>query len=223
MDLLDFQEQSNLFGSVYEVGVFRGKYFSTLVRSALCAKNRVVGVDNFGYVQKDIVIEDLNKQIGLGSLISDFGLDIQFVEKRSVEISERQMFDFIGTEARFISIDGSHQYGDVMWDLHIAEKMVAPHGIIAMDDFLNPISLGVTFAICEFLKDRPELVPFASITNKLFLARPFMVEQYRNVVESAILADTDEKSRLYQRNLKTGHIDNIEAAFKGFKVLAVRL
>ena len=133
------------------------------------------------------------------------------------------MFAILAGEARFISIDGSHQYRDVLWDLRIANRMLNTRGIVAVDDFLNPVSLGVTFATCHFLDRCPDLAPFASITNKLFLSRPFMAETYRQFIEDRIMADTDEKSRNFQKGVVGNHRENVEAVLPGCKILAMRM
>src|SRR5262249_39740941 len=103
---------------------------------------------------------------------------------------------------RFISVDGSHETHDVLWDLALAEQMLATDGIVALDDFLNPLALGVNEAANRFFSVPRQLVPFAYIANKLFLARPGLASTLMNVVEIAAATDQIElRSRSFQQRL----------------------
>ncbi len=57
--------------------------------------------------------------------------------------------DFEPHSMRFIHVDGSHAYDQVRGDLAIARQLLAPGGVIAMDDLLSPHSPGVTAATWE--------------------------------------------------------------------------
>lgn len=119
---------------------------------------------------------------------------------------------------------GTHEYEDVLWDMRVAEQVLAPNGIISADDFLHPISLGVTAAIYEFVYTNPSLVPFAHVSNKLFLCRPGWADRYRSCIEAAVLADeTEPKSQAYRQSFNAGHRRNIEASFRGYRILTIRL
>ena len=72
LDLLEYQEQNAPDGCLYEIGIYKGKYFSILVRSGLISKGRIVGIDNFQYVEKEVVRRDLDKQIELTRLIEHY-------------------------------------------------------------------------------------------------------------------------------------------------------
>ena len=42
MEILKFQEQTEISGSLFEIGVFAGRYFSILLRSALNSDSTIV-------------------------------------------------------------------------------------------------------------------------------------------------------------------------------------
>ena len=86
---------------------------------------------------------------------------------------------------RFFSIDGGHWLEIVAHDLSVAEGSLAPHGVIALDDFHRPewpeVSAG--FFAWNAARQRP-LVPCLIGFNKLYLCAPLFAEAYRNAVRS---------------------------------------
>jgi hypothetical protein len=54
----------------------------------------------------------------------------------------------------------------------LAEEVISKEGMVAIDDFLNPAAFGVNEAVNQFFLQPRNLVPWAYLPNKLFLARP---------------------------------------------------
>jgi predicted O-methyltransferase YrrM len=158
-------KKSGILGSIFEIGVYAGRYFSILLRSALKSGSVIVGLDTFQEVDQDRVLAFLN------SVSADYR-KIFLIKSRSSEWSARDLIAELGAPARFISIDGSHDKLDVLWDLRLAEQLTSKEGVVAVDDFLNPIALGVNEAVNQFFLQPRNLVPWAYLPNKLFLARP---------------------------------------------------
>src|SRR5206468_11729235 len=102
MDILKFQEQTGISGSIFEIGVYAGRYFSILLRSAVKCGSVIVGLDTFQGVEQDQVLAFLN------SVSADYS-KIFLIKGRSSEWSARDLIDELGEPARFISIDGSHE------------------------------------------------------------------------------------------------------------------
>lgn len=72
----------------------------------------------------------------------------------------------------FMSIDGSHEAGPVLSDMRLADAVLDAEGIVAMDDVLNPLALGVNEGVARYLSGpNPDLVPFAYAANKMFFCR----------------------------------------------------
>jgi hypothetical protein len=227
-DILQTQEQFLVAGALYEVGLFHGKYFSLLIDSGIRSGDRVLGIDTFEYVPESTFrseIEDiLSNYYGVSAKLDTF--NVKILAQPSSDIGAADLQHHLGGHARFISVDGSHEYLDVLWDLGIARQMLAPGGIIAVDDYLHPISLGVTAATDRFLMGCDDLAPFAYIANKLFLARPSWADRYRQAMELAIIADLiDDKSRAFRAHLECGKAArvNVEANYSGYRVLTVAL
>jgi hypothetical protein len=101
--------------------------------------------------------------------------------------------DLLGADPRFISIDGSHECDDVFWDLRLAEDMLAPRGLVAVDDFMNMVAMGVNVGVHKFFAIPRNLAPFAYTSNKLFLCRPQLAPPpYKHAFEQMVVADQIE-------------------------------
>ncbi len=199
MDVLRLQEERGLAGSILEIGVFAGRYFSILFRSALKQKSTIVGLDTFQYADVEQV------QNYLRSVYSCIYDKLRFIKGRSTDWHARMLLEELGEPARFISIDGSHEKSDVFWDLRLAEELTSAQGIVAVDDYLNPMTLGVNEAVNHFFLQPRNLVPWAYIANKLFLSRPGSAHGYKSYLEKVVMEDRNEgRSKIYQKNLANG-------------------
>ncbi len=197
MDMLDWQAASGIEGPLLEIGVYGGRYFSLLLRAAKHGE-RVVGIDTFQYISKEAVAETLAALTDTPPML---------VSKPSTQCTAEELLDYLGAAPRFVSIDGSHDFQDVFWDLRMTEKILSARGIVAADDFLNPLTLGVNEAINLFFCTPRSLSPFAYIANKLFLCRPPMVDTMMDVIEQKVLADTVEprSKRFREEGAKARH------------------
>ena len=72
--------------------------------------------------------------------------------------------------AKFISIDGGHTYQHAFNDLQLAQEVLTPGGIVALDDYMSVHWPGVTEGFYRFMHTaNRRLKPFAYFQNKLFL------------------------------------------------------
>ena len=181
MNLLDWQEREGINGSILEIGVFSGRYFSLMLRSALRSDNVIIGIDTFEHVDQKHLKFTLSK-------IAPLTGKVIFLKGASVEFQADELKSILGP-CRFISVDGSHELNDVFWDLRLCEELLGPHGIVAVDDFLNPVALGVNEAVNLFFAQPRSLVPIAYICNKLFLARPTTALRAKDKFEEFIRSD----------------------------------
>lgn len=185
MDLLRWQEEQKKEGSLLEIGVFAGRYFSILARSALRTGSRIVGVDTFQFVSEQELHEQHLR------FILELHPDVVFLARPSTAVTAQTLLAVLELPARFISIDGSHEAADVHWDLRLAEELLAPDGIVAVDDFLNPLTMGVGEGVHRFFSVPRALAPFGYVVNKLFLCRPACTQTYSKVLAQAVADDAD--------------------------------
>ena len=152
MDMLEFQEEQGMRGPLLEIGVWAGRYFPILVRSAARTNSRVVGVDLFGNHPIETVQQTVVPLLGGSTAIAIL------IPAHSTELDAPGLLDQLSERARFISVDGSHECRDVFWDLRLSEQLLAPGGVVAVDDFINPMALGVNEAVHRFFLQPRRLV-----------------------------------------------------------------
>jgi len=213
IELLDWQEARGMSGPVLEIGVFAGRYFSILLRSAVRTGNVAVGVDIFQWVPLDTVRRSLAPIEGSDTAV--------FLSQPSTYLSGADLLTALGSKPRFISIDGSHECDDVVWDLRLAEDILAPEGLVSVDDFLNPMTLGVNEGAHRFFSQPRNLAPVAYTANKLFLARPFFAGVYRTAFQELVVADeVESRSEEFRKRLNLGR-DKVEGRMWGHPILFV--
>lgn len=176
-----------------------GRYFSILLRSAARAGSRALGIDLF----HDHPIAEVWHY--LEPALAGNRANVHLLQTYSTDLDASSLLSHLVDRARFISIDGSHECNDVFWDLCLAEQVIAPGGIIAVDDFINPVTLGVNEAVHLFFAQPRRLVPWAYVENKLFLCQAQWAHQYRAMLEDTVMHDNVERhSGVFREHVKLG-------------------
>ncbi|UWR22520.1 class I SAM-dependent methyltransferase [Sulfitobacter sp. S190] len=201
------------FGPVAEIGVYYGKYLSVL-RAAMGRNCRIVGYDIFNENQVPRVEDALGA--GFGGLGN-----IRLVQVDSTTLTPERVLRDCGGAPVFISVDGSHEAEPVLSDMRLAEAVLDPRGIVAMDDVLNPVALGVNEAVGRYLNgDAPQLVPFAYVANKMFFCRPAQHEAYLGDVARFMTGRGHDPSfQFYVEQTAKG--EDLRRSFFGVDVLIV--
>ena len=70
--------------------------------------------------------------------------------------------------------------------------MLAARNLVAVDDFMNMIAMGVNVGVHKFFATPRNLAPFAYTRNKLFLSRPELAPSYRHAFEQMVMANRIE-------------------------------
>lgn len=201
------------FGPVVEIGVYRGKYLSIL-RSAVGKNCRIVGYDIFNEAQAPQIEEGFSEAFGaLGNL--------KLIQVDSTRLTADRVLQDCGGKPVFMSIDGSHEAGPVLSDMKLADAVLDGAGIVAMDDVLNPLAIGVNEGVARFLHDsRATLVPFAYVANKLFCCRPDYHDTYQQQIRVFLAGRGNDPSfRFYIDHMKND--ENLLRKFFGYDVLIV--
>lgn len=213
MNLLHWQERNGIGGPLFEIGVYWGRYLALMLRSALRTKERVVGLDTFQLAPLAEV------KSGLAPIADPES--IGWLQTFSTSCSCRQLLEVLGGEPRFISIDGSHECDDVFWDLRLAEDMLGSRGIVSVDDFLNPVTMGVNVGVHKFFGTPRNLLPFAYTSNKLFLCRPGSVSEYTQAFTDAVMADRVQPASVRFRENLTRDRNHVEQVLWGRRIVIV--
>ena len=171
----------------------------------------VLGLDTFQYAPEEQVRE--------GLAIAGFTSGYSFLKMFSTDVSAEELLSHTVSKPRFISIDGSHEKDDVHWDMRLAEQLLATNGLVSVDDFLNPVTLGVNDGVHAFFAQPRNLEPVLFTSNKLFLSRPGQAPRYRSAIEDMLIADNREQAALnFQSMSKLGR-NHVEQNLWGKKVL----
>lgn len=190
MELLDAQAANGLSGSLLEIGVYGGRFCSILARAALSDGSHLVGIDPFEHFRLEDVEQTLLKAQQFAQ--QEAKAKPSLIPGLSENWTADRLLSTLGERARFVHIDGSHDREDVLWDLDMCDKVLAPHGIIAIDDFFNPLCLGVMEATFQFFQGQPRLaVPLAVVPGKLLLCGRKHADFYKQKLSDFASEDLD--------------------------------
>jgi hypothetical protein len=161
--------QSGLRGNVVEFGVFHGKYLAALYYLTATLQSRVLGVDAFfGSADVDIsqqvIIENIREACGDSDRLSLFCANTMSLKRDDV-------LKLLPEPIAFISVDAGHESENLVNDISLAAELIAPGGIIALDDAFNYTTPGAVEGTCRYFEqnNNARIAPFAHCYNKLFI------------------------------------------------------
>ena len=98
------------------------------------------------------------------------------MQKNSLNVTADEPIRTGGGKFQFISVDGDHTMPGCLHDMNLAEQMLAPGGIVAVDDIMNPTCPGVVEAVVRHsIESQASLAPVAIVGNKLFMTQNFLL------------------------------------------------
>jgi hypothetical protein len=163
------QKDLGVTGTNVEIGVWRGKYLALI---CACSPERpAFGFDVLLHNQLDDILATVK------NVSPETSLQIHRIN--SFDISPEAFSQFF-TESKiaFASVDGSHEAEGVHKDLFLIEQNLAKGGIIAIDDYLNPLTMGVTEGVTLYLQNST-LMPICYSANKLFVTTHGWADLYQ--------------------------------------------
>lgn len=191
-------------GPILEIGCYKGR--SALVL-AWCAREG-----------EAVFIMDPEDRVSWGA----FGTvrpRVQFLEGYSEDLgSILPDYEKLAGTFRFVHDDASHQFENVLNNMRHADKLLAPEGILSIDDYENPNYAQVPFAVgAAIFREGLDFRPFLVADNKAYFCRaahwPVMM---RSIVEDLLpdarlaglsLARTDG-SEFSPYNLRPGNVSD---------------
>jgi hypothetical protein len=95
----------------------------------------------------------------------------RIVQRDTTSFSAPEIVDLFGEKGlKFLSIDAGHTRQHACNDLSLAQEVVVPGGIVALDDYMSVHWPGVTEGFYRFMDSQNRrLKPFLYFQNKLFL------------------------------------------------------
>lgn len=164
----EFLGEGLVFNSL-EIGVHHGKYFLVL-EQLTPPDGDCWAVDVFS--RQDLNVDHSgqgNQQIFLQH-VADFAKDPQRVKSLELDSLNLDPVRLGRHQFGLISIDGGHTATHTINDLQVGQELLAPQGMLILDDILNQDWLGVVSGATAFFSSPlvRRLVPFAIGFNKLF-------------------------------------------------------
>jgi hypothetical protein len=177
--LMRLQAFLGLRGDVAEIGVLEGVYLRQLY-SFLNGNEVCYAVDPY------IELPDLKEKVKSDFEVS-YGLknQVRFLYESSLDLSPEMLHRKGSPGIRFFSIDGNHTEKYVLNDLIIAQRMLVNGGIIAIDDYFDRYSPGVSVGMTRFFieNNNDRLAILISGGNKVFLTNKEDHARYRLLIE----------------------------------------
>ncbi|MBA4147590.1 MAG: class I SAM-dependent methyltransferase [Verrucomicrobia bacterium] len=161
--------KSERIGNVVEFGVYHGKYLALLYHLTADYNSRVVGFDAFIgagdlNIPQEIIFRNIREACGDTDRLSIVHADTMVLQRGEV-------LKHIPEPIGFISVDAGHEADNLLNDISLAAELIAPGGIIAVDDAFNRSTPGAIEGTCRYfeMRNQGRLAPFAQCYNKLFL------------------------------------------------------
>ncbi len=206
-------ETNGVRGNIAEFGVHHG-LFLFLLNVLRNQDEECFAIDVFDYQNLNV------DHSGSGSLaVFRSHLDnLMGSQSRFFRIVQRDTLSFSTVEAadlfgklgvKVFSIDAGHTIQHARNDLHLAQEVLVPGGIIALDDYMSVHWPGVTEGFYSFMNaGNRRLKPFLYFQNKLFLTtiseHASCLEQFRIGIE-AICRDEFRSGRWKEVEIAGSH------------------
>ncbi len=178
--LLAQQTILGIIGHVAEIGVFEGRLFIAMALS-LADGERALAADHFAW--PDLGVRGRFEANCTGHRVPAGRLVVQQGDSRLM--TPKRLIDAVGGVVRFFHVDGEHTPEHLTSDLRLATAVMAPDGIVALDDMLHPSYPTLALTVHAFLDVNPDWRVLAIIDRediagaaKYLLCRRPTIERY---------------------------------------------
>ncbi len=171
LEIVNYQNQSNIYGSVGEIGVHHGKLF-ILLNLLTREDEHSFAIDLFDEQKENIDRSGLGDLRTFKSNLDNYAINNQNIEilsMNSLNLDKNFYREKSSKKFKLFSIDGGHHYKAVINDLKIAEEVMVEGGVVLLDDLLNPLWIEVVSAYSSYKLKGGKLVAFAITKDKLYL------------------------------------------------------
>jgi predicted O-methyltransferase YrrM len=163
--LMALQTELGVAGHVAEIGAFEGRFFIALAH-CLGPGERALGMDIFEWPNAEV----------LGRFEANCDRHGIPPERRitwkvdSGKTTAEEVAARAGGPIRLFHIDGEHSRAALTKDLELATRVIAPGGLIVLDDMLHPGYPTLMVAVQQYLERHPEMVALAIIDRETIVA-----------------------------------------------------
>lgn len=202
--LADAQHAAEVRGAVCEIGVHHGRLFILLCLLRR-AGERALAYDLFGRQEENVDGSGAGDIARLHTNLERHGVardDVVVVEVNSLALSPPRIRTDAGGPIRLFSIDGGHTAAATRNDLALAAAVIAPGGLVILDDFFNEAWPGVAEGACAFMAGAtgPALAPVAIAGNKfVFTSGADSARRYQEAIMHSILRAEYKRAIAFDR------------------------
>jgi methyltransferase family protein len=164
--LMRIQRDLGVTGPAVEIGPFEGRFFIALAR-ALGDGEVALGIDLFDWPDAGVI--DRFEANCLGHGIPPDRRITWKADSRTMRPDEL-LAKLDGERVRFFHIDGEHSRAALTKDLELATAVLAPGGVIVLDDMLHPGYPTLMVAVHEYLQRHPEMCVLCIIDRETVVA-----------------------------------------------------
>jgi methyltransferase family protein len=178
--LAAWQTANKIVGGLAEIGVHHGKLFFLLALSRQIGE-KSLAIDLFEDDEMNASTRFGGRNRAFSTHAANLNVTLKSTEvlkADSLTLTSDDIMSRVG-KVRIFSVDGGHLYHHVAHDLPLAFSILAPGGVIVMDDFCNSEWPEVTSATYDFVRAQEgKIVPAILTRNKLYLAPPDIASAY---------------------------------------------
>jgi predicted O-methyltransferase YrrM len=164
--LLNIQSEMGVSGPVVEIGTYEGRFFIALCH-ALAPGEVALGMDLFDWPNPQ-VIDRFERNCQAHGVPRE--RRITWKADSKVLTPGELLAKLGGKYARFIHVDSEHSREVLTKDLELATAVLAPEGIMVLDDMLHPGYPTLAVAVHEYLERHPEMTMLAVIDRETIVA-----------------------------------------------------
>jgi hypothetical protein len=164
--LMRIQGDLGVTGPVVEIGTYEGRFFIALAH-ALAPGETALGMDLFDWpnpqVQDRFEANCLKHGVPPEQCIT-------WKADSKVIWPEEIMEKLDGRRPRFVHVDSEHSCAVLTKDLELASAVLAPEGVVVLDDMLHPGYPTLMVAVSAYLERHPEMRMLCIIDRETIVA-----------------------------------------------------
>ncbi len=165
--LLDFQ--ANTSGDLFEIGVWKGRSASLL--ATYCKPGEKLYLC-------DLELDQAAVRAAFAS-VGATPKDLILLSGPSSQLPAKLDLRGMHQSVRWMHIDGEHTGTTVWSELEIAHQIVAPRGLVVIDDFFSPRYPANTTEVVRYMETNPFHFRLLAVAfNKAYLCRPEALPLY---------------------------------------------
>lgn len=197
--LLELQLEAGVQGAVGEIGVHHGKLLILLALGRR-SEERAFAIDVFddqhlnldqsGKGDRDIFLGNTRQWLPENGML-------KVLQRSSLDVTPDDLLQSCGP-VRMASIDGGHTEDCVVNDLGLIQSVLAPKGVVILDDNFNEFWPDVASGVARYLFDgSARLRPFAITPNKTYFALIEDIGFYRRALRSRNAYYFEKTARMF--------------------------